>query len=143
MKKFGCILIVLILSSCTPGIVGWPTLDVKFDKQDVSVNEKINIKVTFDEISDNAVKNLILYVEDYPEDISIVNGQLCEEKTNEKFLCVIPEKFSSTKYRFDFQISFNTPGEYIIKINAASLSENQINPWFNEDNFSFKFIVNE
>lgn len=140
---FLSLLLVMGSCSCVPEITTGPLLSIDIEKQEVSVNEKITITGIYDQILTSKENTVILYAEDYPEDYEIIKGKLYEQMTDDKYLCITPEPYKPAKYKFELQISFDTPGEHVLKINGCSSREKEIQRKWGQEYFTYTFLVNE
>ncbi|MBE6351142.1 MAG: hypothetical protein E7062_10420 [Spirochaetaceae bacterium] len=146
MKKLallGVLLLCLTLVSCpilnTPHL---PGMNVEIDKLEVYTGETIELEghINMRKLYSNTYS--IIYIENYPENYKIEEGDLYPNLTDEKYLCIIPEEFGKNEGKIKVRMSFYEPGEYTLKTNATSSYVQEISyGWFNEEFFTYKILV--
>ena len=118
-------------------------LDFNISSQNAQVGEQIELVGEMIKIFRNKETNFIFYIEDYPEKYNIIQGDINKDLTNEKYLCITPEFVKGTKGIVKLNISFDSPGEYVIKANGFFNYNNKIDYIFNQEYFTYKIIVTE
>lgn len=145
-ELFAIISVTFFLCSCTDGSgYSLPELSVAIDRQKVAVGETVTIEILYDEITVNAIKNFIIYIENYPDSYNVTTGSPLDYQwlpEPEKYLCIRPEHCDGdTKYKAEVQLKFDTPGEHTIKINGCNYID--FKAQWKEDLYTYKFDVRQ
>lgn len=149
MKKlfiFFSILISFCYSSCIiPEDTLPPSLDLSIDKVNVSVNEEIQIVCIIDKIYNNEKTNFILYIENFPENTTIIEGTKFEPLSTDKYLCITPAYLEGNEGVIKFNISYSSPGKYTLSFNGCdnNLSTVENNEMWNKDLYTYLITVTE
>ena len=91
----------------------------------------------------NDKASITVYIEDYPENTTIVSGTLYEPLTTEKYLCIEPVLINKRDGLVKVQMSFSEPGEYVIKCNGFYSGSSRITQLYTQDFHTFTITVTE
>ncbi len=109
----------------------------------VTVNESIEISGL---ITKGFFKNkpaVVLYVENYPKDSIILEGNPYEPLTSDKYLCIEPVLTNKRDGFVKVQMSFAEPGEYVIKVNGFTPNCTEVISMWGKIYYTYKFTVIE
>lgn len=145
--------VALCLCSCVfeplegPGL----TVEINGEKKDVKkpievrVNQSVDIHAIYDVVDYLYYsRSLILYVENCPKDFEVLNGCKLYDAPDipENWLCVMPLYYKGLQYIMDLKVSFDTPGEHIVKISGCLYGEFK-DYYCNPSWFTYTFNVTE
>ena len=144
MKKLallGVLLLCLVLVSCPSSTYLLIDMDFSINKNEVAVGEKIELVGLIHKSYMNGETDFVLYIENYPKEYQIIEGNLFEPFTSEKYLCIVPAHFYNDKGIVKVQMSFSEIGEYILRINGSGQNAQKLNGLWNDEKYVYTILV--
>ncbi len=121
-----------------------PSIGVDLDKQEVCINEPLELSAHITKLYFDRTTHAIVYIENYPSNYQILRGTKYEPLTTEKYLCISPEKLKNNEGMIKVLLSFQTAGEYSIKVNAtSSRAQDLLQGWTKEEFSTYTIVVKE